>query len=95
LGNLTLVTPKFNQPVSNGPWASKKLEFVTQSSLQLNVAGGQTVRGRGGRPGRENWDVESISSVRMFSRKWHAGLGLPGDADVEWPRRHGLFEPIV
>ncbi len=37
LGNLTLVTPTFNQSVSNYAWSVKRPEFAQQSALQLNV----------------------------------------------------------
>ncbi|GGJ40032.1 DUF262 domain-containing protein [Paenarthrobacter histidinolovorans] len=36
IGNLTLVTPRFNQGVSNFGWDAKRPEFSLQSSLQLN-----------------------------------------------------------
>ena len=52
MGNLTLVTPIFDQSVSTGPWDEKKREFATQSSLQLNVAIAS----------HENWDEESIGA---------------------------------
>jgi hypothetical protein len=38
LGNLTLVTPTFNQSVSNSAWSVKRPELATQSALQLNVS---------------------------------------------------------
>lgn len=38
IGNLTLVTPRFNQSVSNSGWETKRPEFSLQSSLQLNKA---------------------------------------------------------
>ncbi|RAX48249.1 DUF262 domain-containing protein [Arthrobacter sp. AQ5-05] len=36
IGNLTLVTSRFNQGVSNFGWDAKRPEFALQSSLQLN-----------------------------------------------------------
>lgn len=36
IGNLTLVTPRFNQGVSNFGWDAKRPEFSLQSILQLN-----------------------------------------------------------
>jgi hypothetical protein len=36
IGNLTLVTSRFNQGVSNFAWEIKRPEFALQSSLQLN-----------------------------------------------------------
>jgi hypothetical protein len=52
MGNLTLVTPTFNQSVSNGSWALKKPEFATQSSLQLSSA----------IAARDIWDEEAITA---------------------------------
>lgn len=36
IGNLTLVSPTFNQSVSNSGWSVKQPEFAQQSALQLN-----------------------------------------------------------
>ena len=38
IGNLTLVTSKFNSKLSNKPWGEKRLEIRTESDLKLNVA---------------------------------------------------------
>jgi hypothetical protein len=37
MGNLTLVTPTFNQSVSNDPWSGKKPEFAGQLALRINA----------------------------------------------------------
>jgi len=38
LGNLTLVTPSFNQSLSNSAWVEKRREFIEQSKVQLSTA---------------------------------------------------------
>lgn len=50
IGNLTLVTPRFNQGVSNFGWAAKRPEFSLQSSLQLNKSVAAS----------EQWDESTI-----------------------------------
>ncbi|MGC4763571.1 DUF262 domain-containing protein [Micromonospora sp. DT46] len=50
IGNLTLVTPTFNNSVSNGSWAVKRPEFAQQSKLQLNASLADC----------ETWTVETV-----------------------------------
>lgn len=50
IGNLTLVTGRFNQGVSNFGWEAKRPEFSLQSSLQLNKAVSAS----------ERWDESAI-----------------------------------
>ncbi len=38
IGNLTLVTPKFNSSLSNKPWGEKRVAIRKESDLKLNVA---------------------------------------------------------
>lgn len=52
LGNLTLVTPQFNQKVSNASWDEKQPEFALQSSLQLNRSVAAS----------EQWDEQTIQA---------------------------------
>ncbi|NUU32663.1 DUF262 domain-containing protein [Arthrobacter sp. C9C5] len=52
IGNLTLVTSRFNQGVSNFGWDVKRPEFALQSSLQLNKPLASS----------ESWDEASIQN---------------------------------
>lgn len=76
MGNLTLVTPRFNTDVSNLGWDIKRPEFVKQSILQLNkpVAGADT------------WDEAAIDeragqlaavACRVWPRPLPTGKGVP------------------
>lgn len=52
VGNLTLVTPRFNQTASHSGWAAKRPEFSLQSSLQINRSVAAT----------EEWNEAAIDS---------------------------------
>ncbi|MBO0896111.1 DUF262 domain-containing protein [Arthrobacter sunyaminii] len=52
IGNLTLVTPHFNQTVSHSSWIAKQPEFSLQSSLQINRSVAAT----------EEWDEMAIDA---------------------------------
>lgn len=67
LGNLTLVTPTFNQSVSNGPWILKRPEFAEQSKVQLSTAIARC----------ETWDEDAIADrasalAHVACRVWSA-----------------------
>lgn len=70
LGNLTLVTPSFNQSLSNGAWLEKRREFMEQSKVQLSTAIAQ----------RETWDETAIRErgtalADVACRVWPAPTG--------------------
>ncbi len=77
IGNLTLVTPTFNQAVSNGAWTLKRPELSAQSALQLN----------GPVASQHTWDEATIAArasdlAAMACRVWpHAAALRPGHAD--------------
>lgn len=71
MGNLTLVTPTFNQSVSNLSWSVKRPEFAAQSALQLNVPIAAC----------DNWAEEGIAERAVWlagvaSRVWPHRAGL-------------------
>ena len=75
LENLTLVTPRFNQGVSNFGWDAKRPEFSLQSSLQLN----KTVSAS------DQWDESAIQlrSEKLAAaacRVWRRAI-KPGSMD--------------
>jgi hypothetical protein len=84
MGNLTLVTPTFNQSVSNGSWADKKPEFATQSSLQLS----------GAIAACDTWDEEAITgradtlagvACKVWARSSALTSGDEGSIDQDKP----------